>query len=544
MFSRAVTFLRTSYSLEILLFLFILCFAGWLRFENLALLPNGFFGDEAVAGFEGQRIFRVGYIGPYSPGAWGQPAGPLYLTALSVGFFGPTVWAVRAVSALLGTLTVAVLYCLLRRHANVQGHPARAIALIGALLLATLNWHLHFSRMGFPVIAWPLCTLLATWAALEAVRHRQARWWAITGFLAGLGIYSYNGHSLCIIALGAWLLFYLDRPQQREVVWSWRLAWLLSFCGLALLAVLPMMIATLDPRNRIFAYARLVSVFSSPYSKWSQLEGHGQQLAFLARRYFSFWDNLSYKPRFDTTDGTGVIPVVPLLMLIVAFSGLVLCWKTRRSPLVEISAFYCLIMPLSPMLTLGAFDRRAFALAPFLIVLTVQGFVEFYRLVNEAIIKGQGPQNRRVVALRVALLCCLTVLYGAITYQNLNGYFIQAMPSKPVAWFFAHDLTETCHYLNRLPPDAHVYFYSARWSCDYETRRFLAPNVSIEDRSKEFGTFSFSSPKGRAKPYFVLLGHYKSRLTELQRLYPHSHIQSGPLSVDGQPTFIALHPNT
>ncbi len=539
---RTPAFFNKSLALEIFLLAIILCVAAWLRFENLTLMPDGFHGDEAISGMEGQRILREGSIGPYSPLALGQPSGPLYLTALSVRYFGATVWAVRAVSALLGTLTVAVLFFMLRRHVEGSPNRKRVVALLGTAFLAILDWHIHFSRIGFPVIAWPLCTLLAVWAALEAVQRDQARWWVLTGLLLGVGVYSYSAHIICMLAMWLWLLFYLS--GRREVALSRRATWLLSLGVASLLAMLPMLMYVFTPSNDYFAHARLVSVFSAPSLHWSELNNWGSKIGFLVGRYFDFWNDLSWNSWVDSGDGTGVVPVVPLSMLVVALSGLVLAWK-KRGPLLEISAFFVLIMPLAPTLTLEGNDRRALPLAPFLALLTAIGIVEIFRLIESRTrtqtseIQPRNLSSQLPFAAKVGgltLLCCVLV------FQNLNGYFNQTMPSEPISWTFGQEMTATCRYLNSLPADAHVYFYCDRWGSQYETRRFLAPNISIEDRSRQFGTFSFAVDRAAGSPYLVLIGNYQLRLPQLQKMYPHNHIDKGPPRVNGKPTFIAFHP--
>ncbi|MDP9366833.1 MAG: glycosyltransferase family 39 protein, partial [Chloroflexota bacterium] len=150
--------------------LLILFIAAFLRFSDLSILPSGLHGDEAITGLEGQRILREGWIGPYSPQALGQPSGPLYATAAAVAWLGHTVFAVRVVPALMGTITVAALFVLLRLSVGSRA------ALIGAALLAVMNWHVHFSRIGFPLASWPLVVLLAAIGLVEATKRGQTRW--------------------------------------------------------------------------------------------------------------------------------------------------------------------------------------------------------------------------------------------------------------------------------------------------------------------------------------------------------------------------------
>ncbi|RYG56587.1 hypothetical protein EON80_29210, partial [bacterium] len=411
------------------------------------------------SGLEAERILREGYIGPYTPLALGQPTGPLYLTALSLRYFGSTIWAVRAVSALLGTITVGVLYLMLRRHSSGNSGQRRVVALLGAALLATSHWHLHFSRIGFPLITWPLCTLLAVWAMLEAARREQARWWCLAGFVLGSGIYSYNAHVVSILALGLWLLLYLARLRHVSV--ARRLAWLLLFSSMILLAATPMIRYALAPEHTYFEHTRVVSIFTAPASKWLELEGIGPKLIFLTERYIQFWDQLSLHSQVDAGDATGIVPIVPVSMLLVALIGLVWAWKGKRGPLVEITLLLALLLPLGPMLTLDGLNRRAFALSPFLALLAALGIVALSQWNAVAALKrGTKPFH----ALGFAV-----VLFGAISFQNLNDYFRRAMPSEPMRWTFGQEMTETCRYLNTLPPRSRVYFYSDRWSAKYET---------------------------------------------------------------------------
>ncbi len=330
---------------EILLVVLLLLGAAWLRFHDLVNVPGGFHGDEAVSGIEAKRILREGSIGPYSPLALGQPSGPLYLTALSIRIFGETVWAVRAVSALLGTLSVALLYFLLRA---AQG---RKVAFVAATMLATLNWHIHFSRIGFPVIAWPLCALAATFAALEATRRARARWWALTGLVAGIGIYAYNAHVLFIGALGVWLLFYLGK--KRDVPLKIRIGWLLCFAATLSLVTLPMARYALDPANDYFSHSRLISLFSAPDSSWPKDADEFAKIKILVGRFGGFWGNLSWHSQMDWGDSTGVVPVVPLGILVLGTLGLVLPPKNRRGALMGIS-LCCLLFLLQSWALVGA----------------------------------------------------------------------------------------------------------------------------------------------------------------------------------------------
>jgi len=209
-----------------------------LRTYHLTTVPPGLHGDEATTGLESERILREGNIGPYSPEALGQPSGPFYLIALAVRLLGPTVLAVRIVPALLGTLTVLALFFIIRRAYG----PAAALA--GAALLATQEWHLHFSRIGFPLASWPLVAVLTAGALVEALRRNDWRWWGLVGLFLGLGVYCYNSHPLflAITALFVALAVCVGSWRARVVRGTvWRLVPVLALPIMLMLVALPML---------------------------------------------------------------------------------------------------------------------------------------------------------------------------------------------------------------------------------------------------------------------------------------------------------------
>jgi len=104
-----------------------------LRAHHLITLPAGIHGDEAVFGAEGEAVLLHAPVGPYSYIAAGQPTGPFYLDAITVAMFGHTIFAVRVVSMLVGTLTIPLCYLVLRRSFN------RMTGFVGAALLAVMN---------------------------------------------------------------------------------------------------------------------------------------------------------------------------------------------------------------------------------------------------------------------------------------------------------------------------------------------------------------------------------------------------------------------
>ena len=89
-----------------------------------------------------------------------------------VHIFGQTPFAALLPSAVLGTLTVLVVY-LVTQEILRQGHlpGQRSVALLAALLAATSHWHVSLSRSGTEVVAIPLLMLVAIYWLLLALRR-------------------------------------------------------------------------------------------------------------------------------------------------------------------------------------------------------------------------------------------------------------------------------------------------------------------------------------------------------------------------------------
>jgi len=89
-----------------------------------------------------------------------------------------------------------------------------------------------------------------------------------------------------------------------------------------------------------------------------------------------------------------------------------------------------------------------------------------------------------------------------------------------------------------------VLFYSERWSVNYEPRKFLAPDVPVEDRSLEHNRAANGSvlaDAAKGSPVYIFMGKYVDKLPEVRRLYP-----GGTEQVVGdpkEPSFVAFRAN-
>ena len=112
--------------------------------------------------------------------------------------------------------------------------------------------------------------------------------------------------------------------------------------------------------------------------------------------------------------------------------------------------------------------------------------------------------------------------------------------SQTAQFAYVEDLAAASHYLHDQNPE-YVYFLANRWTYNYSTRKFIAPNVPGEDRSAEFSaSHVVDLGADRTKDaVFILLGADMRQIVELRTLYPEGTPLNG-LSADGRLLFIAF----
>lgn len=501
------------------------------RTYHLTSVPLGLHGDEATTGLESGRILREGNIGPYSPDALGQPTGPFYLIAPAEWLLGNTILAVRIVPALLGTLTVLALFVVIRRSYGT------AAALAGAALLATQGWHLHFSRIGFPLPAWPLVAVLTVGALVEALRENDWRWWGLAGLLLGLGVYAYNSHPLFIaitalfvalaVCVGLW------RARGVRGMW-WRLVPVLALPIMLGLVALPLLRYIADPINDYTGHVRAVSVTNT--AAWQELTEAGPRarFLFLVDRYTAYWNQACCQPQVDGADGSGTTPLLPPPLLVLAVAGAVIgCCRRRGRPLALFGVCVALLLPLSAALTIDGAARRTFALAPF--VALFAGLALTWPLAQlQAYLGAARGRQLFLPAARVAAVAVVVVLaQGA-----LDGYFGHFAQSSEARWTFATEMVDASRYLATLPPESRIYFYPGRWPADHEIRRYFAPGVTIEERGLAPDTRDELAITAQSGPVvFLFMGDHLAQIDAVRARYPGGQtVVSGP---EDTPDFVA-----
>jgi len=227
--------LPSRHQVRICLFAIVVV-AGLVRLWDLGGIPPGLFRDEAEKGYTALELWNTGRQGEFLEDGSIRPSRLLpifvdaggvktsaiyqYLSAPIVGLFGLHVWTTRLVAALVGTLTVLVVF-FLGRVLIGRDHGV-VVALCAAAFVALSPTHVLFSRWAQQGITLPLLVALGVLCLLRipAAREEHRRALSVGGgaFLA-LAAYAYDPARLVvpIIAMGVVWEFLSRRGNWRDL---------------------------------------------------------------------------------------------------------------------------------------------------------------------------------------------------------------------------------------------------------------------------------------------------------------------------------------
>lgn len=491
---------------DILLLLAITLIAAVPRLVLLGTIPPGFHGDEAVAGLEAQSLLRHGHLlqgqaAPYSLSALGVPAGTFYWTAAVVAAFGKSVVTVRLAYALLGIAGVAAAYLAGRIMFG------RSVAVIATLLLSVSAWHLHYSRLAFIPIGWPLMEM-ATLALLFLAVRRNSRWlFAAAGAALGGGVYTYQAFATFALGLAAVLLV-IGALEYRARIRRYATC-IATLLGVALFVGLPMAsFAWHHPGLYLKRYREHSVTRTEQYRQAGSVFNKAHVLADREMDYIHAV--IGGAPAADEVDAAGIFPFVDRVTLgLLVVGGGVALWRARKAPYATV-LILIVVVGAGPALEEKGMFRRTLGAVPLLMTVAALPLALVW---DEA--RKRGPR-----ATAVAAVVLLGVI-GGVAGINLGHYFGTYDDDYEARFYLAADLADASHFMARLPKDSYVLFYDDRHAFPYETRIFIAPDVAGEDRSKEYGENYSLDPSYRAgEVVYIFLGAYVDRLREVMQRYP------------------------
>jgi 4-amino-4-deoxy-L-arabinose transferase-like glycosyltransferase len=238
-----------------------------LRLYRFTSVPGGINQDEADAGYEAYSLLHTGadkwgFHLPVYFVSWGTGQNVLqsYLSIPFVALFGLNAFSVRIVPALLGILTVPLMYDTARKLYNPT------VGVLAALFVAVAPWHIMLSRWGLESDLLPFFMLLAVCIWIYAFEDARFRWllpFVLVPFAFALYAYAISAVPIGLMIVG----FALVYRQEIGREWARCLAGLASFVVLAG-PLLAFMLLNTVLRNDMAILAVMQPAFLRSHEAW------------------------------------------------------------------------------------------------------------------------------------------------------------------------------------------------------------------------------------------------------------------------------------
>jgi len=238
---------RRALAAAALLFLVAFAVRSWGGVENF---PPWVDGDESGTGIAGRELLAAGPGGMFGFWDMGNPGMTLVVSQAAAWPFGKGLRALRLGAALLGSLTVVLLFDFSRR---LIGSRAGFLA---ALLLAFNHAFVHYSRVGQIYVETPFCASVVLALLLRALTGGSFLTLTGAGVALGIGAATYIPAQLLpplvALTLAGWAI--IGRWPSKSL-----LVVLASVGGIAVLTCAPMF-ATVFRMPLEIAYQRIPTI--------------------------------------------------------------------------------------------------------------------------------------------------------------------------------------------------------------------------------------------------------------------------------------------
>ena len=323
---------------EYLALALIILLGAFLRFYQLDLIPVGLSGDEGADGLGARRILSGEALPLFITEDFGEEPMHTYLVALSFAVSGTRLWAIRFVSAVVGLLTIPVIFVLAKELFPAHDDDSsRLIPILSAFWLATSYWHIIYSRGGLEVVTLPLfaCAILYfLWRGIRSAR----RWpFVVSGLLLGTSLYAYRGARFLPIFLlvffGGWVV--ANREFRRQQFLN-----LVLVAGMAAAVFAPLAAYGLAHPDIFFAREMHVSILNPDWGRGSPLQALGEGLLKTLAMF-----NFAGDPEFDRNPGRRpVLDPISSVCFAIGLAIALLRWK-RQNYLLVVCWFFIMALP-------------------------------------------------------------------------------------------------------------------------------------------------------------------------------------------------------
>ncbi len=414
-----------------LIIILILILATFLRFYHLENIPNGFYVDEAVQGYNSYSIAQTGQDEygmrfPIFLRGLGTYGAPLYshITTITIKFFGLSVFNIRLLSALSGVLIVYLTFLITKSR-------------VSALMIAIAPWAIFLSRgVDEPNLG---LVFLLTGIYFSLFSISKILLFPLAAVFLAISAYGYTAERVVSILFLFGFIFIFRKHFLR-----FKKTLFLSII-LFFLLLLPQIILLTSTGSTI----RLTGQSYFGQGNFTK-EFFSQYLAYFSPR------NLFFDPDPDLQRSIPELSVFYPWMIIPFIFGLGFLIKKRKDPIVKTIALLMLISPIPAALTKD----------PFSTFRTLPSFWVY------SIIIGFGLKNCfQIIKTDFVKIALAGILIFISVFQLYSSYFVLFPYERAKNWDFAYQklAAKVAEYKNSQfiietsrgsPPHALLLFYT------------------------------------------------------------------------------------
>jgi 4-amino-4-deoxy-L-arabinose transferase-like glycosyltransferase len=257
----------------LLLVLLATIVAAVLRLYHLGEIP-ALNADEAALGYNAYSLIKTGKdehgnkwplyfqsFNDYKPGL------TVYLILPMVYFFGLSELSVRFLPALLGILTIPLLYLLAKElvRESKKNIVTEYLPVVAAFILAVSPWHIHFSRGAWEVNIATFFMCAGSYFFLKIHENKKALMASVLFFV--LSLYTYHAARIVspLLGLSLFILYFKDVVKNKKM--------LIASALFGFIICIPLLLSLKGPAGLARAGGVAIWSDSGPENRVNELRG-------------------------------------------------------------------------------------------------------------------------------------------------------------------------------------------------------------------------------------------------------------------------------
>ncbi len=496
------------------------------RYVMVDVIPYNLTGDEGEMGMAARRVMAGELRDPFSTDWLSHPNIWFFMQSLSLCLFGDSVFGLRMLSVLFGTIAIPLLYMF------VRSNYSRWTALIAAGLLATFHFHIHYSRNGLNNIADSFLALVGFTALLWGMQKRSFFLMALTGVTLGVAQHLYMGARLLPLILIGFLIHQL--LVNRAYLWSLRYHLGVVVIGF-LLGFGPLLRHFILHPHEFNARLVLVGIVQTGWLE-QQLEQGTHLLPLLFEQARSAFGAFTFVADRSAQYDPAIPILDPISSIFFVFGVAIAVIQWRRAGAIVSLGWIAGATVFGGMLLVNPpMSPRYVTTAPPLCLLMALAITELGAIVKKAL----SLSDHAVYGFMSAILVIFAV-------WNVNFYFNVYTPRNVYGWLNTEVGTEIGRYLAQKPDDIYVYFFGPpRMFFGFGAVRFLAPEIEGADVHQPITSPNQLPPLPPGKkPIFIALPERRDQLDIIRQRYPEGDLYEFPAqSMDDTTLFVSYEPD-